>query len=179
MFLSERIDHTIKQIKEQTANIVTLSNLSLGILAIVFMFNEMAHISVLMIFLAVLTDWFDGKIARKLNITSEFGKQLDSLCDLVSFGIAPALLVYQTTISAFGVPGIWVTVIYILAGAIRLARFNVMTFNGRFVGLPITAAGCLLTLCYAAMPFIPAPMYMVLMIVLSFLMISTIEVKKY
>jgi CDP-diacylglycerol---serine O-phosphatidyltransferase len=179
MFLSERVDDTVKQLKDQSANIVTLLNLSFGIVSIIFTLKGMENIGVLMIFLAVLADWFDGKIARKLNIASEFGKQLDSLCDLISFGAAPAFLIYQSIGSQYSIAGIWITVIYILCGAIRLARFNVTEFNGRFVGLPITAAGCLLTVSQTAMAFIPNVFYLFLMIVLSFLMISTIEVRKY
>lgn len=177
--LANRIDHTIKVIKGQTANFITLLNLNLGITAIISIINENPHISVLMIFLAALLDWFDGKVARKLNITSDFGKQLDSLCDLVSFGLAPALLLYSSVLHEFLSPGIWVTVIFVLCGAIRLARFNVTSFSGTFVGLPITAAGCILTLSYIGLGYVPPFIYMVLTLILAILMVSTVEMKKY
>lgn len=177
--ITDRIDHTIKLIKGQIANIITLLNLSFGIVSIIFILNHNVHISVLMIFLAALLDWFDGKIARKLNTVSEFGKQLDSLCDLVSFGLAPAILIYSTILVEFGNPGIWMTVLFILCGAIRLAKFNVTVFTGSFIGLPITAAGCILTLSYMGTHFIPPHIYMWLTLCLAFLMVSPFEVKKY
>ncbi|MEC2077151.1 CDP-diacylglycerol--serine O-phosphatidyltransferase [Metabacillus fastidiosus] len=177
--ITDRIDHTIKLIKGQIANFITLLNLGFGIVSIIFILNNHVHISVLMIFLAALLDWFDGKIARKLNTVSEFGKQLDSLCDLVSFGLAPAILLYSTVLFEFGNPGIWMTVLFILCGAVRLAKFNVTTFTGSFVGLPITAAGCILTLSYMAIGFMSPQAYMWLTLCLAVLMVSPIEVKKY
>lgn len=177
--VSERIDHTLKLIKGQIANILTLMNLSLGILSIIYILNGNGHVSVLMIFLAALLDWFDGKVARKLNITSDFGKQLDSLCDLVSFGIAPALLLYSSVLYEFGNPGMWMTILFILCGAIRLARFNVTIFSGSFVGLPITAAGCILTLSYIGLNFFPPYIFMWLTLSIAILMVSPIEIKKY
>jgi CDP-diacylglycerol---serine O-phosphatidyltransferase len=179
MFFSERIDDTVKLIKEQSANIVTLCNLGCGALSVIFTIKGSTNLAVFMIFLAVFFDWFDGKIARKLNVVSEFGKQLDSLCDLISFGVAPVLLIYQTITNQYSTFGIFMAVLYIMCGAIRLARFNVTKFTGRFVGLPITAAGCLLTLLYTLNLYIPEYIYLFLMLVLSFLMISTISVKKY
>ena len=79
--------------------------------------------------------------ARKFNIESELGKQLDSMSDIISFGVAPALLLYQGILNEFGGPGSFFTVFYIGCGAFRLARFNIPR-KGYFTGLPITAAGC-------------------------------------
>jgi CDP-diacylglycerol---serine O-phosphatidyltransferase len=178
MFLLERFDHNIKKLKAQTANILTIVNLSLGVLGVLFILKGELHTSLLMIFLAAFFDRFDGMIARKLHIESEFGKQLDSLCDLISFGIAPAFLLYQAVIFNYGHAGIWFTIIYILCGAIRLARFNVTEFTGSFIGLPITVSGCMLTVSYLAINYIPGFIFMFLLLILSFLMISTFQVKK-
>ncbi|MDR7072839.1 CDP-diacylglycerol--serine O-phosphatidyltransferase [Fictibacillus barbaricus] len=178
MLERERIDSTFKKVKAQSANFLTLINLSLGALALLFMINNDLKIGFILIFLAGLFDRFDGMVARKLNIESEFGKQLDSLCDLISFGIAPAFLIYQAVLHQFGVPGMIFTIIFIVCGAIRLARFNITEFTGSFVGVPITVAGCLMAAAYLSINFVPAFFFMFLTIGLSFLMISTISVKK-
>lgn len=121
---------------------------------------------------------YDGKVARSLNVTSDFGKQLDSLADLISFGVAPALLIYQNVLSEYSVAGILLTVMYILCGAIRLARFNVTTFTGSFQGLPIPVAGCMLALAFISSSFIPSALFMLFLLILSVLMIGTFKVKK-
>lgn len=79
----------------------------------------------LFIALAALFDRFDGMVARKMKIESELGKQLDSLSDLVSFGVAPALLVQQATLMPLSFVGGLAVVLFILCGALRLARFNI------------------------------------------------------
>lgn len=178
MFLLEVLDSTIKKLKCQTANLITLANLSLGGFAIIFAIQENLRLSLLLIFLAALTDRFDGMIARKLNIESDLGKQLDSMSDIISFGIAPALLLYQGIIHEFGGPGTFFTIFYIGCGAFRLARFNITECNGYFTGLPITAAGCLITLSYLAIPLFPSEIFLFFMILLSFLMVSTFKLKK-
>ena len=101
---------------------ITLMNLSFGIISIIFMFKGLAHLSVVFILLAAIFDRFDGMCARHFQTESDFGKELDSLCDLVSFGIAPALLIYGVALHEMLWVGILVTIIYILAGAVRLAR---------------------------------------------------------
>ncbi|MBT2707990.1 CDP-diacylglycerol--serine O-phosphatidyltransferase [Pseudomonas sp. ISL-84] len=178
MFLSDVLDLTIKKLKAQTANVLTLANLSLGGFAILFAFNENLKLSVLLIFLAALADRFDGMAARKMNIESELGKQLDSMSDIISFGVAPALLLYQGVLSEFGAPGSFFTIFYIGCGAFRLARFNISENNGYFTGLPITAAGCLATLSFLAVPYWPEPLFLFIMLTLSFLMISPFKLKK-
>lgn len=178
MFLSHVLDLTIKKLKAQIANVLTLANLSLGGFAILFTIKENLNLSLLLIFVAALADRFDGMAARKLNIESELGKQLDSMSDIISFGIAPALLLYQGILSEFGAPGSFFTILYIACGAFRLARFNISENNGYFTGLPITAAGCLATLSFLVMPYLPGPFFLFIMLILSFLMISPFKLKK-
>lgn len=101
MFLLDAIDQTVRKLKMQTANILTLFNLSLGGLAILSIMHDQLNLSLLLIFLAALADRFDGMVARKLNIESELGKHLDSMCDIISFGIAPALLLYEGILMDF------------------------------------------------------------------------------
>ncbi|WP_313798199.1 CDP-diacylglycerol--serine O-phosphatidyltransferase [Cytobacillus sp.] len=178
MFLSDVLDQTIKKLKAQTANVLTLANLSLGGFAIIFTLKGNFNLSLLLIFIAALADRFDGMVARKLNIESELGKQLDSMSDIISFGVAPALLIYQGILFEFGDPGAFFTIFYIGCGAFRLARFNISENNGYFTGLPITAAGCLATLSYLAIPYFPSQFFLFMMVILSFLMVSPFRLRK-
>lgn len=178
MLLHQRLDHTIKRIKGQSANIFTVLNLTLGTASILSILHGELRLSLLFIFLAALFDRFDGMLARKLGIESEFGKQLDSLCDIISFGIAPAFLMYESIINEFGLPGAFFTVLYIICGSIRLARFNVTEFSGHYTGLPITAAGCILTFSFLFIKWFPPSFFMFLTLILSLLMISTFQIKK-
>ncbi|MFJ7509917.1 CDP-diacylglycerol--serine O-phosphatidyltransferase [Peribacillus simplex] len=178
MFLLHALDQTIKKLKAQTANILTLMNLSLGGFAIIAVMHGQLNLSLLLIFLAALADRFDGMVARKFNIESELGKQLDSMCDIISFGVAPALLLYQGILIEFGAPGTLFTVFYIGCGAFRLARFNISESNGYFTGVPITVAGCIATLSYLAIPYFHPVFFLSLMIILSLLMVSPFKMKK-
>lgn len=178
MFFLEVFDQTLKKLKSQTANLLTLANLSLGGFAILFGIHGNLRLSLLLIFIAALADRFDGMVARKFNIESDLGKQLDSMSDIISFGIAPALLLYHGILHEFGGPGMFFTVFYIGCGAFRLARFNISESNGYFTGLPITAAGCLATLSFLGIPYFPAQLFLFIMIILSFLMVATFKLKK-
>lgn len=178
MLFSHVIDQTIKKLKANLANILTFSNLFMGGFAIIFATKGNLQFSALLIFLAALADRYDGMIARKLNVESELGKQLDSMSDIISFGVAPALLLYNGILFEYGVPGVFFTVLYIGCGAFRLARFNITESNGYYTGLPITAAGCLMTLGYILIPYLRADLYIFLVLFLSFFMVSTISIKK-
>lgn len=138
-----------KRIVSQIPNTITLLNLLSGIAAIIISFNLQAqtpwfsplHWAFIAIALAALFDFCDGLSARLLRAYSEIGKELDSLSDLVSFGVAPALLLYNTLLIATG--GHWVSYCALmipLFGAYRLAKFNVdTTQKTSFRGLPIPA----------------------------------------
>lgn len=162
---------TIKFIIPQ---IITFTNLSLGVIAII---STDLSLSAIFIILAAIIDRLDGKIARKLNAESDLGKELDSLSDLISFGVAPAVIAWKIsigTLSAFW--GYIPLLIYVMAGAFRLARYNVSNFSGSFVGMPITVAGFIAA---AASFFKPnSIIFAALLLVLSFLMVSTIKIKK-
>lgn len=178
MFLLHAIDQTVRKLKMQTANILTLFNLSLGGFAILSIMHDQLNLSLLLIFLAALADRFDGMVARKFNIESELGRQLDSMCDIISFGVAPALLIYQGILIEFGAPGAVFTILYIACGAYRLARFNISENNGFFTGVPITVAGCAATFSFLAYPYVEAIYFVFLMIILSILMVSPFKLKK-
>lgn len=178
MFLLDVLDSTFKKIKTQTANFLTLINLFLGGFSIIVCINGNFNLSLLLIFIAALTDRFDGMVARKLNVESELGKQLDSMSDIISFGVAPALLLYQGILIEFGAPGAFFSIFYISCGAFRLARFNISENNGYFTGLPITAAGCLATLSFLVIPVLPPQTFLFIIIILSFAMVSSFKLKK-
>ncbi|MDX1584677.1 MAG: CDP-diacylglycerol--serine O-phosphatidyltransferase, partial [Thermoanaerobaculia bacterium] len=135
--------------------------------------------------LAAIFDTFDGAVARMLNATSEFGKEYDSLADVVTFGAAPAVLVYAWALQLWGRLGGGIAFLFLVAGSLRLARFNISaskTDHRFFVGLPIPAAA--LTLA-AIINYSPEPvtdrMFAALMLfvtaALGFSMISTIRWK--
>ncbi|ATP41219.1 CDP-diacylglycerol--serine O-phosphatidyltransferase [Solibacillus sp. R5-41] len=178
MFLLQKVDSTVKKMKANAANIITITNMSFGGAAIMATLNESYSYSVLLIFIAAFLDRYDGKVARKFNQESELGKQLDSMADIISFGVAPALLMYEMALTDYGVTGMMMAVMYIAAGALRLARFNVMDSTGYFVGLPITAAGTLLTFSYFFTDIFSAMFYLILFPVLAVFMVSTFTLKK-
>ncbi|WP_026693920.1 CDP-diacylglycerol--serine O-phosphatidyltransferase [Peribacillus kribbensis] len=178
MIFQEVLDQTIKKLKSQAANGVTMINVCLGGYSIIAAMNNSLHTSVLCIFLAALADCLDGKVARKFNCGSEFGRQLDSLGDILSFGAAPALVIYQGVAADFEAPAAFFFIFYIVCGVFRLARFNINKNSDYFTGLPITAAGCLLALSYLTAPGMPGMYFLFLMIVLSLFMVSPIKLKK-
>ncbi|BAB05029.1 CDP-diacylglycerol--serine O-phosphatidyltransferase [Halalkalibacterium halodurans] len=178
MFLLQQLDHTVKKMKSQLANFFTIINLSCGVFAILFTLQGELRVSLLFITIAAVFDRLDGAAARKFDCASDFGKQLDSLTDIISFGVAPALMIYHAILFDFGYAGALFTVFYIACGAIRLARFNITENHNSFIGLPITAAGCILTLLYLAVGYWPDYTFMFAILILSFLMVSTIRVRK-
>lgn len=178
MYLQDIMFHTVKKLKSHAANMLTIANLAFGGAAIMATMNEHYTYSVLFIFIGGLLDRFDGMVARKLHLESELGKQLDSMSDIISFGVAPALLIYSLVLQEFSVAGMAITVIYIACGAFRLARFNITEPTKYFTGLPITVAGVILTLSYFAIDYIPSVAYMFLTIFLALLMISTFTLRK-
>ncbi len=129
--------------KQLIPDLFTLGNLALGIFALFYLLENSYHLSISLLFIAMVLDGIDGKLAVKLKVNSERGKQLDSLCDLVSFGVVPAAIVYAVSLQAFGTPGLVAALFFPLAGAWRLARFNLVSSSekGDFFGLPITIAG--------------------------------------
>ncbi len=114
----------------------------LGMLAIIYTLDGRTQTAISLIFIAMLLDGLDGKMAVRLKAGSELGKQLDSLADLVSFGVAPAVLLYSISLHQFAVVGLFVALFFPVAGAFRLARFNMGPKKDNvFMGLPITIAG--------------------------------------
>ncbi len=127
-------------------NLFTTGNLFCGVFAIIAVFNKDYISAAMAIVIAMVFDSLDGKLARLTRTTSSFGMEYDSLCDLVSFGVAPGLLVYSWGLTGYGRLG-WIALfLYIVCGALRLARFNMhaaVSESKGFIGLPIPAAALL------------------------------------
>jgi len=133
-------------------SLFTIANLFIGFSSLIFAMNGKYKYAAIAIFFAAIMDMFDGRIARMTGTTSEFGAELDSIVDVVSFGVTPAFLVYNwgfSGLSAHGFPMIqrigWAaSFLFLTCGALRLARFNVQSKahspSKYFVGLPIPVA---------------------------------------
>jgi CDP-diacylglycerol--serine O-phosphatidyltransferase len=124
-------------------NAITLAALFAGFYAIVMAMNQRFELACIGIFAAAILDSLDGRVARMTNTQSAFGEQMDSLCDMVSFGAAPALIVYEWALQGLGKPGWIVAFVFVAAAALRLARFNtnIGVVDKRFFqGLPSPAA---------------------------------------
>lgn len=143
-------------------SLITLSSVFCGVEAIRIASGapseEDCYRAALLIIFAMFFDMLDGRVARMTKTQSSFGLQLDSLADVVSFGVAPAVLIYNWSLNSLGTLGSVVAFAYVAAGAVRLARFNVLSMAGdgskkpskHFLGLPIpAAAGVLVSLVIA------------------------------
>jgi CDP-diacylglycerol--serine O-phosphatidyltransferase len=132
-------------------NILTLAGVCLGISSIKFSIDGNFSLAVMLILFAAILDALDGRIARLIKGTSEFGKELDSLTDFVSFGIAPVFTLYFWELNNYGKLGWAITLIYSVCCVLRLARFNLTKIeetqewkNNFFEGIPSPAGGLLI-----------------------------------
>jgi len=164
-------------------NACTAANLFFGMLSIISTYEENYFYASIFILLALIADGMDGRVARALNAASELGKEMDSLCDLGSFGIAPAFLAYAFCMHDFGLLGKAAAIIFALCGMWRLARFNVNTgvVHGFFMGLAIPAGGCIIattTLLFLAKDIKPENfglIYPITVIIVAYLMVSHVH----
>ena len=130
-------------------NIFTLVGVCIGLSSIKFAFDGNFQFSVIAIIVAGIIDGLDGRIARLIKGTSKVGKELDSLTDVISFGVAPAFIMYFWKLNELGRVGWFICLIYVVAVALRLARFNVNSQeepqwkNSFFEGIPSPAGGIL------------------------------------
>lgn len=124
-------------------SLLTTGNLVCGFLALVLTMDARYVEAALAILVAMIMDALDGRVARLMKATSQFGVEYDSLADVVSFGVAPAFLLYAFALSSLGRPAWFAAFLFVICGALRLARFNVytgVTDRRFFTGLPIPAA---------------------------------------
>lgn len=163
-------------------NSCTSMNLVCGFLSILMASHGELLVAGWLILIANLFDILDGRLARLTSVESKFGAELDSLCDLVSFGVAPAFLIYTRYFREGSVLGMLITVTFVLCGALRLARFNVThSKQDVFEGMPIPGgAGILATMVifelqYFQLMRIPQIAVPFIVLTTAFLMVSKIE----
>jgi CDP-diacylglycerol--serine O-phosphatidyltransferase len=165
-------------------NLLTTGNLLCGFWSIISVFQERFYLAAVAILLAAVFDVFDGKVAKLSGATSKFGMQYDSLADLVSFGIAPALLAFSWALRPYGKFGWLAAFLFVACGAIRLARYNVLASTGEtkyFKGLPIPVAAAMIAftiLLYFQLietDWVKDIVILVMIYILAFLMVSNIR----
>ncbi len=166
-------------IRNWLPSICTLANLSAGALSVLSTIQQQYEAALALIIVAGAFDILDGYAARLLNCASDFGKQLDSLADLISFGLAPALLVLLSKLENNQGIGTAAVVLFLICGALRLARFNVSgSATKGFIGMPITAAGIILAASTMLGEKLGPLEWLLMMGLLSLLMISRIPFPK-
>ena len=142
---------SVKKSRYILPSVLTLIGVCLGISSIKFAMDGNFGFAVLFIIVAAILDGLDGRVARMIKGTSEFGKELDSLTDFVSFGIAPVFVIYFWELNQFGRIGWLLVLLFSVCCVLRLARFNLTKFDDNeewkmnfFQGIPSPAGGCLI-----------------------------------
>ena len=165
--------NAVRMFRINLANTLTLFNGVCGFLSMLASIQREFALAALFIIIGVLFDWLDGKAARAFGEESPLGKELDSLSDLITFGVAPAILVAMISPSflAFGAGAL-----FVFSAALRLGRFNVQQTQGVFYGVPTTTNGILLPLMiFTHVPAVAFPWFLLAM---AFLMNAPIQIKK-
>jgi CDP-diacylglycerol---serine O-phosphatidyltransferase len=165
----------------------TVGNLFCGYLSVWCSIRGTFQTAAILIIAAAVLDMLDGRIARLTNSASRFGEEYDSLADLVSFGVAPAVLAYSWGLADFHRLGWMASFLFVVCGSMRLARFNIQTHvadKKYFIGLPIpAAAGTIASLVLATPERLVERVWMagllVLTVILSYLMISTLRYRSF
>jgi len=172
----------MNSIKRNIPNLITLGNLFCGLVAIVFSFENNLHFAGTFIFFGAILDFFDGLSARLLKVTSEIGKQLDSMADMVTFGVAPGIIIFQMIEDIDRNSYIpYIGFIITLFSAIRLARFNIDTKQtSSFIGLPTPAAAIFIASLpiiseYHNIQFADSKFFIGISVILSILLISKLS----
>ena len=169
-------------------NTLTVCNMVIGILAVCLMIHNRTlsgiKLACYLIYVAVIFDMLDGHLARYFNTSSQFGKQLDSFADFVTFGIAP-VVVFISNMKYVPWYIMIIVLIYPLAGVFRLARYNLQESSEYYIGLPITASGFIMVSVLLINSYIHSEytwdfviFYMLLAIFLSVMMVSNFRVNR-
>ena len=155
------------------ADVFTLTNVIFGIISILFSIKGLYNTAGLMLLLAVVSDFFDGKIAKIMGQANEFGKELDSLADTISFGVAPAIFGFaliQTPLAIISFT------IFLFCGILRLERYNIMNLKGAFQGMPITLNGIIIPLVFFL--DVPIRFFPYIYLILGVFMVSSFRIRK-
>jgi CDP-diacylglycerol--serine O-phosphatidyltransferase len=170
-------------------NLLTTGNLFCGLFSVLAVFNGNYLAAAISILVALIFDMLDGKSARWMKSTSQFGVEYDSLADVVAFGVAPGILIYAWALHAKGMFGAAVMFAFVACGALRLARFNVMSSSSEtryFTGLPIPAAASVVAslvvfdhYVYQFDETVRPLLVLILTLCLAFLMVSTVKFRSF
>ena len=168
-------------------NLVTTGNIFFGFYAVIHAIKGDFVAAAYAIVAAAIFDLLDGRLARLTRSTSKFGAEYDSLCDLVSFGMAPAVLLYQWALLPYGRLGWLACFLYLACGALRLARFNVQAMlveKAYFQGLPIPMAAGIVASSVLAFHDLEwdaqgNPLILVITFLLAFVMVSTFRYRSF
>ncbi|MFO7748557.1 MAG: CDP-diacylglycerol--serine O-phosphatidyltransferase [Desulfobacteraceae bacterium] len=170
-------------------NLFTSMNIFCGFYSIISAVEGRFVHAAVSILIGGVFDLLDGKIARATHTTSRFGVEYDSLSDLISFGLAPAVLMYLWAMQPLGRLGWLAAFMFMICGALRLARFNTATAAGAdssyFQGIPIPAAACMIVstvLFFSRFKIDPAPftiLFLIMLYGLAFLMVSSIKYNSF
>lgn len=167
---------------------VTVISLFAGFLSIISSIKGNYELAVRYIAISFIFDGLDGRVARKLNAASPFGREFDSLCDAVAFGVAPAILIWTWAFrDSYDELGVLLAFIFVAAAVIRLARFNIRSSNevkSYFEGLPVPAAAACLSALVYSFPLVPSSNFYIILcsflfFILSALMVSTIKFNSF
>ncbi len=168
------------------ANLVTMLNISAGLIAAYFITQHNFFIAIILAWIGGACDIIDGKIARKFKLSNEFGIQLDSFADFLSFVLIPTFLIFQAVYSslegAMIVIAGAVSIYYVISGLRRLIEFNINSDAGEveryFVGVPTPLGAILLWLVYLGFIYalFPPVMVMILMMVVGYLLNSSVKI---
>ena len=152
-------------------------NLVFGVFAVLTVFHGDFTFAAYFVVAALAADSLDGRAARYFGVSGEFGKELDSLCDLGSFGVAPAAMAYMFALKDFGWIGYAVAAFFACCGAFRLARFNVnvSTVKGYFMGLPIPCGGALVATVTMIPQLLTGWLFVGFVVFVGFLMVSKVK----
>ncbi len=165
-------------------NLITAAGIFAGFYSVIATTDGNYATAAWFILLAAIFDGLDGKVARLTGTTSKFGVELDSLADVISFGVAPGVLLYVWALRPFGKLGWLAAFLYVICGALRLARFNVQVStveSRRFIGMPIPAAACIVATCVllfyelGGTGTIKMISMVILVFLLAFLLVSNIK----
>jgi CDP-diacylglycerol--serine O-phosphatidyltransferase len=188
----------LRQLMFVLPNLFTVSSIFCGFYALTLCSGEAApaHLyqAALAIFFGIFFDGFDGRVARLTKTQSQFGMELDSLADVITFGVAPGMLLWRWALAPLGFWGIFVSFMFCACGALRLARFNVLAQNSShggasrfFVGLPIPlAAGVVISMVIAhhgarggTVPDLARIPVAIITVFLALLMVSTVRYRTF
>lgn len=168
------------------ANLITMGNITFGLLAVYFITQQNFFVAVILAWMGGAFDIFDGKIARKYNLSNEFGVQLDSFADFLTFVLMPTFLIFEAVFSGSSTLMMILagagSVYYVISGLRRLIQFNIEADPGEaekyFTGVPTPLGAILLWLVFLANVYLSLPAFgvLILMVTIGFLLNSSVKV---